>query len=121
MDWITPKVVKYSILTAVVLLTAAVLAILLSSCSAYVSPTVVSPTTTPAALTTPVTTVVVRGNVYVRDNSDEVLGWLEAGTTVEAACSGDWCYITGGQFDGLKFWRGCSEDNPAGAGCTQAR
>ena len=102
----------------VVLLLAAVL---LSACSAYVPPTVVSPTTTPAALTTPVATVVVRGNVYVRDNNDEVQGWLEAGTTVEAVCSGDWCHITGGQFDGLKFWRGCSEDNPAGAGCTQAR
>jgi hypothetical protein len=95
--------------------------VLLAGCSAYVPPTVVSPTTTPAALPTAATTVVIRGNVYVRDNSGEVQGWLEAGTTVEAACSGEWCYITGGQFDGLKFWRGCSEDNPAGAGCTQAR
>ena len=95
--------------------------VLLSGCSAYVPPTVVSPTTTPTAVTTPVTTVVVRGNVYVRDNNDEVQGWLEAGTEVQATCTGDWCYITGGQFDGLKFWRGCSEDNPAGAGCTQAR
>ena len=95
--------------------------VLLAGCSAYVppSPTVTATSTEPTATKQP--TVKVEGNVYVRDSNDEVQGWLEAGTEVQATCTGDWCYITGGQFDGLKFWRGCSEDNPAGAGCTQAR
>jgi hypothetical protein len=99
--------------------------LLLSGCSAYdpsYDNTVVRPTTTPkvlsTAVTTPEGTVVIRGNVYVRDNSGAVQGWLEAGTVVNAVCDGQWCVVKSGQFTGLRFWRGCSADNPDNTGCT---
>lgn len=97
----------------------------LTSCSAYQPPATATsvPQGIKAETLTPTSTVtvVVKGNVYVRDEAGAVQGWLEAGTSVEASCRGDWCYISGGQFDGLKFYRGCSADNPDSLGCKAAQ
>lgn len=62
-------------------------------------------------------TVMVTGNVNVRDESFRIYGWLAKGELVEAVCSDNWCVILQGQYDGLRFWRGCSSDNPDNLGC----
>jgi len=98
----------------------ALIIVLTAGCSAYSAYPTSTPTAgTPAATLTPVTGLIeVTGNVYVRDSNNEVQGWLEAGTLVQAECREDnWCYVKAGQFKGLKFWRGCSEDNPEDIGC----
>jgi hypothetical protein len=118
------KQVLTILLRALGVLVGLALIIALTGCSAYSA----YPTSTPQPATpkpgltaTPVTGLVqVTGNVYVRDDNNEVQGWLEAGTLVQAECEGNWCYIKGGQFKGLRFWRGCSEDNPDDMGCTAA-
>lgn len=58
-------------------------------------------------------TVEITGNVYVRDGEGGIHGWLSKGQSVQAACSGNWCVLA----NGLRFWRGCSSDNPASLGC----
>lgn len=97
-------------------------AMLLVGCSAYQSPATTTQTQGNDAVTLTPTPVMVttRGTVYLRDKDGDIQGWLDPGTTVEAFCTGDWCYIAGGQLAGLRFWRGCAEDNPDGLGCKKA-
>jgi hypothetical protein len=80
------------------------------------------PTTLPTALVSTATAAVVQitGDVYVRDDQDKVMGWLNKGDEAPAACSGDWCQIISGRYRSYHFWRGCSSDNPERKSC-QAR
>lgn len=78
-----------------------------------------TPTRMPEAGNTAIT-VQITGDVNVRDMQDVVRGWLHAGQPVSAVCSMDWCTVVGGAFHGMRFWRGCSSDNPERKSC-QAR
>ena len=80
-------------------------------------PTALLPTATATATSI---TVRITGDVYVRDEQGNVIGWLYKDDEVQAVCSGDWCNIYGGKYSGYKFWRGCSSDNPERKSC-QAR
>jgi hypothetical protein len=98
---------------------------LLSGCLGL--PTIeIVPTTAPTTLLPTATatakpmTIEITGDVYVRDDDDNVLGWLYKADHVRAVCSGDWCQIFSGGYSGYHFWRGCSSDNPEHKSC-QAR
>jgi hypothetical protein len=98
---------------------------LLSGClglpTLEITPTTVPTTLLPAATATgPPMTVEITGDVYVRDDDGNVVGWLYRADHVQAACSGDWCQILAGNYSGYYFWRGCSSDNPEHRSC-QAR
>lgn len=87
-------------------------------------PTLPTLTPTPGPLAVPTFTptpnmplVTVTGDVFVRDAQDVVQGYMLKGTTVYARCVGQWCYVE----NSLKFWRGCSSDNPYELGCTAAK
>src|SRR5438034_967490 len=104
------------------------LSFLLSGC-AGMSAFVITPTTTPITKTstpfptahlTNYTTVQITGDVYVRDDQGNVMGWLYKGDRVQADCSVNWCRIFNGSYTGYLFWRGCSSDNPQRQSC-QAR
>ncbi|HEY6019634.1 MAG TPA: hypothetical protein VIY48_06965 [Candidatus Paceibacterota bacterium] len=68
----------------------------------------------PANATESVGSVRITGDVYIRDGQDVRRGTLRAGSEVLAVCEGDWCVLAG---SGLRFWRGCSSDNPEGLKC----
>jgi hypothetical protein len=90
---------------------------LLTACTGL--PTLPAPTSTQALGVTQTPTpnvplVTVTGDVFVRDSQGAAKGYLLNDSTVYALCSGEWCYLDGG----LKFWRGCSSDNPYKLGCT---
>ena len=96
--------------------------LLLSGCLGL--PTVeTTPTTVPTAVRPPATdmgqpmAMEISGDVYVRDSQGNVMGWLYKADQVQAVCLGDWCKIYGGKYDGYKFWRGCSSDNPEQKSC----
>jgi hypothetical protein len=98
---------------------AAVLALVVSSCNILPTvepgvPTGVG-TSLPKAVPTPtIPLVTVTGDVFVRDANGAAQGYIPKGSTVYAVCTGEWCNLDGG----LKFWRGCSSDNPYKLGCT---
>jgi hypothetical protein len=99
--------------------------LLLSGClglpTIEIMPTIIPTTLLPTATATgKPRTIVITGDVYVRDDQDKVMGWLYKGDQVQAACSGDWCQILSGSYSGYHFWRGCSSDNPERKSC-QAR
>jgi hypothetical protein len=104
------------------------LSFLLSGCvgmSAFViTPTAIPTTKTTTPFSTPhwtdYPTVQITGDVYVRDDQGKVISWLYKDDHVQAICSGDWCQILGGSYNGYHFWRGCSYDNPEHKSC-QAR
>jgi hypothetical protein len=100
------------------------LLLLLAGCAGLptVEPTPMPPATdTPAPTATAnvtytplatVGTVAITGDVWLRDAHDVERGYLLQGAEVAAVCNGEWCYV-----GGLKFYRGCSSDNPAGLAC----
>lgn len=57
--------------------------------------------------------VTIMGNVWLRAGDNTQTGVLLAGTKVLAVCEGDWCAVEGG----LRFWRGCSDNNPGNLTC----
>jgi hypothetical protein len=98
------------------------LATLLSSCLEL--PTLeTAPTTIPTILLPTATQTVkpmiieITGDVYVRDDDGNVVGWLYTAEQVQAACLGEWCQILSGVYMGHQFWRGCSSDNPERKNC----
>lgn len=100
----------------------ALLTTLLSGCfglptldaTATTIPTTPPTTITPTAVHMP---IVITGDVYVRDDQGNVVGWLYKDEEVQATCLGNWCKIDNGIFRGASFWRGCSSDNPDGRSC----
>ena len=78
------------------------------------SPTMILPTAT--STVTPII-IQIMGDVYVRDNNGNVVGWLNKADQVQARCSADWCLITSSRYRGYYFWRGCSSDNPERKSC----
>jgi hypothetical protein len=82
-----------------------------------------TPTTVPTRLLPTATatrtsiTVRITGDVYVRDEQGDIIGWLYKDDEVQAFCSGDWCRIFSGSYTGYHFWRGCSSDNPEHRSC----
>lgn len=77
--------------------------------------TVTLPTETPASVGSLVT---ITGNVYLRDENDIRQGFLRQGAQVLAVCEGEWCVLDS---TGLRFWRGCADDNPKGLQCLARR
>jgi hypothetical protein len=112
---------------AILIVLAFALVMLLTGCAgldSYVLPTP-SPTPTPPPSPTPSPTLTpvvgslvgIVGDVNLRNSQDQAKGWLQAGSVVLALCDGEWCRITAGPLEGLRFWRGCSSDNPDGRSC----
>lgn len=68
----------------------------------------------PANTSESVGSVTITGDVYLRDGEDVRRGTLRAGSEVLATCDGDYCVLAD---SGLRFWRGCTSDNPEGLKC----
>ena len=82
------------------------------------TPTTTSTTLPPnAAVRDIVRTIKITGDVYVRDDKDNVVGWLYKEDQLHAECAGNWCKISSGIFSGYQFWRGCSSNNPERNSC----
>lgn len=106
--------VRTAILLAVILLVSGCLGLPTLEITPSTVPTTLPPTET--ATSTPVT-IEITGDVNVRYSEGKVKGWLYRGDRVQATCIGDWCEISGGNYNGYHFWRGCSSDNPEGKSC----
>lgn len=57
--------------------------------------------------------VTVLYTAYTRDNHNIVRGAVYAGQQVAAVCDGLYCVMD----DGLRIWRGCTDNNPDKLGC----
>jgi len=108
-----------------------VLAMVLMACFSPVVFVTESPDPTSTVLATPIPTlltstpteefgiVTVLANVWTRDSVSNVrVGSYLGGKVVRAVCRGEWCYPANTD---LKFWRGCSDNNPANMGCEAER
>jgi hypothetical protein len=63
----------------------------------------------------PFPTLEIAGNVRLRDYDGADSGRiLVTGSTQRAICDREWCYLEGTL---LKFWRGCTSNNPQELGC----
>lgn len=74
--------------------------------SATQTPATALPTDTPRPATTEVSTFTVTGNVYIRNNMGDVIGWAEAGDTKAGECLWRYCWLADGTG---KIWRGCTD------------
>ena len=106
----------------------AIIALVILKCTACVGLPTLAVTPTTVVVTRPVPTATVFptvttlpsflnvriiGNVNLRDKTDYIVGWLAQGELVKAVCEGQWCWLS----SGLRFWRGCSDNNPEFLGC----
>src|SRR5690242_11540618 len=100
---------------AVMIFCAAVLAgcIRLPTLPASPTPTATSLAALPEVTATS-SMVTITGNVWMRDAEGNAHGWLAAGQQVLAVCDGNWCVLSD---NGLRFWRGCSANNPDKLAC----